>query len=594
MTVSPDMLVVLVLVLVAVALFASEKLPIDLVALIIMATLLLSGIVSPGEGLLGFSNTATVTVAAMFVLSAGLFKTGAVSYAGILLSRIGRRSPWLALVPIMLVVGALSAFINNTAAVAVFLPVVLGVARATKCSPSKLLMPLSFASMFGGVCTLIGTSTNLLVSAIAERYGEPPLEMFEFTRLGLIFATAGTVYMLALGVRLIPERRRDEELVEAYGMGEYLAEIVLLPEAKSVGKPLSEAPIVRDLGLEVLEVRREGERLTLPRPVLFLKAGDVLRVRCDVAKLKKLQERTGVKFRPELHLQDADLESEDTLLVEAVIAPNSQVEGRTLKQIRFRDVFGATALALRHRDKLVHENLEDVRLHSGDVLLLDVKRDHLDQLKRENVFVLVSELGLPEFRKQKLLPAIAIVAAVVTTAALGFVPIVVGATAGCILMVLAGCITLEEAYDAIDWKVIFLLAGVLTLGAALEKTGAAQLISDFMISTVGAWGPVALVASFYLLTSILTELMSNNATAALLGPVALVAAETLGLSPRPFLMAVTFAASSSFLTPVGYQTNTMIYGPGQYRYTDFLRVGGPLNLMFWILATIFIPRFWPF
>ncbi len=588
------MIVVLVLVLVAVALFASEKLPIDLVALMIMTTLLLGGLVTPEEGLLGFSNTATVTVGAMFVLSAGLFKTGAVNYIGVVLTSIGKRNVWLALISVMIAVALMSAFINNTAAVAIFIPLVMGVAQATKSSPSKLLMPLSFAAIVGGVCTLIGTSTNILVSSIAERHGEPPFEMFEFTRLGVIFAFTGITYMVTIGVRLIPERRAAGELIETYGMGEYLAEVVLLADAKSVGKPLSEAPIVKDLDLEVLEVRREGERLTLPRPVLFLKAGDVLRVRCDVEKLKKLQERAGVKFRPELHLHDADLESEDTLLVEAVIAPSSQLEGRTLKRTRFRDVYAATALALRHRGKLVHENLEDVRLHSGDVLLLEIKRDHLDQLKRDSAFVLVSELGLPEFRKKKMLPAVAIIAAVVATAALGIVPIVVAAIAGCILMVMAGCITLEEAYRAIDWKVIFLLAGVLTLGVALENTGAALLISHSMVGTLGIWGPVAMIAGFYLVTSILTELMSNNATAALMAPIALATAETLGLSPRPFLMAVTFAASASFMTPVGYQTNTMIYGPGQYRYTDYLRVGAPLDLGLCVLATIFIPRFWPF
>jgi di/tricarboxylate transporter len=530
----------------------------------------------------------------MFVLSAGLFKTGAVNYIGVVLTSIGKRNVWLALISVMVAVALMSAFINNTAAVAIFIPLVMGVAQATKSSPSKLLMPLSFAAIVGGVCTLIGTSTNILVSSIAERHGEPPFEMFEFTRLGVIFAFTGIAYMLTIGVRLIPERRAAGELIETYGMGEYLAEVVLLSDAKSVGKPLSEAPIVKDLDLEVLEVRREGERLTLPRPVLFLKAGDVLRVRCDVAKLKKLQERSGVRFRPELHLHDADLESEDMLLVEAVIAPNSQLEGRTLKRTRFRDVYAATALALRHRGKLVHENLEDIRLHSGDVLLLDVKRDHLDQLKRDSAFVLVSELGLPEFRKKKMLPAVAIIAAVVSTAALGIVPIVIAAIAGCILMVMAGCITLEEAYGAIDWKVIFLLAGVLTLGVALENTGAALLISHYMVGTLGIWGPVAMIAGFYLVTSILTELMSNNATAALMAPIALATAQTLGLSPRPFLMAVTFAASASFMTPVGYQTNTMIYGPGQYRYTDYFRVGAPLDLGLCVLATIFIPRFWPF
>jgi len=252
------------------------------------------------------------------------------------------------------------------------------------------------------------------------------------------------------------------------------------------------------------------------------------------------------------------------------------------------------ALAIRHRGEVMHEHLKTTPLQAGDVLLLEVRRENLDDLKERQAFVLVTEVGLPEFRKHKILPAIAIVSGVILTAALGIFPIVVGAIIGAVLLILAKCITLEEAYKAIDWKVIFLLAGVLTLGVALEKTGAASLISRLLIGSIGAWGPVAIVSVLYLLTSLLTEMMSNNATAALLAPIAIATADSLGLDARPFLMAVTYAASASFMTPVGYQTNTLIYGPGQYKYSDFLRIGTPLNILFWILATLLIPYFWPF
>lgn len=590
------MLVVLIVLVVAVVLFVTEKLPIDLVALLIMATLLLSGIVTAEEGIAGFSNTATITVGAMFILSAALFKTGAVNGVGLLAGRLFKLNFWLALAPMMLLVGGLSAFINNTPAVALFIPIAVKIARDINISPSKLLMPISFASMFGGVCTLIGTSTNILINSIAESHGLKPFTMFEFSHLGLLFFGVGTLYMVLIGVRLIPDRRQEEELTDRYGMGNYFTEIVLLPEAKSVGRRLAESPLETQLGLEILEVLREGTRISRARAMdhLRLQAGDVLRVVGDVQKLHKVQGRAGIVLKSKLRWHDADLQTTDTFLVEAILAPSSMLEGKTLKQIRFRETFGATALAIRQRGAIMHHKVGHTPLHAGDVLLIEVERDTVGRLKQHPAFVLVSEVDLPRFRKAKILPALAIVAGVVATAALGLLPIVVSAIVGCVLMVLTRCLTLEEAYEAIDWKVIFLLAGALTLGTALEKTGAARLISGGVVSLVGGYGPYALVAAFYLLTTLLTEAMSNNATAALLAPIAIATGTSLGIDPRPLLVAVTFAASASFMTPVGYQTNTMILSAGQYRFADFLKVGTALNVLFLILATVMIPRIWPF
>lgn len=609
-----EMLAVLAMVVVAVILFATERLPVDLVALVVMATLLLSRIVTPEEGLAGFSNTATVTVGAMFILSAGLFKTGAVDALGRLLAYIFRVNLWVALAGLMLTAGLLSAFMNNTPIVAIFIPLVLGAAAQLKTSASKLLMPLSYASMFGGVCTLIGSSTNILVSTIAERSGLRPFSMFEFAPLGLIFFAVGAVYMLTIGVRLIPDRRSEAGLSESYGMGEYLTEIELLPEAKSVGTRLGSSPLEKELEVEILELIRGNRRTLLPRAGTRLEAGDLLRVRCDVKRIRELQQRAGIRLTtlpesperepratarpqkpaaPENGLPEGP-DPEEALLVEAVVAPNSMLEGKSLKQIRFRDRFGATALAIRHHGNVLHEKTEEARLHAGDTLLLEVRRGDLPALQEHPAFLLASEVGLPTFRKRKMPLAVLILTGVVATAAWGVVPIVIGAVVGAILMVMTRCVTLEEAYTAIEWKVIFLLAGILTLGVALEKTGAALWLANLLTGSLRQWGPYVLVAVFYLLTSLLTETMSNNATAALLAPIAIATAETLGISARPLLMAVTFAASSSFMTPVGYQTNAMIYGPGQYRFADFVRVGTPLNVLFWILATFLIPVFWPF
>jgi di/tricarboxylate transporter len=585
-----EMLLVLGLVVSAVILFATERLPVDLTAMILMGTMLLSGLISPQEAIGGFSNPATVTVGAMFILSAGLFKTGAVNVVGKILGWFARINYWLVLVVMMLLVGGLSAFINNTAAVAVLLPVMLTIARDTGVSPARLLMPLSFASMFGGVCTLVGTSTNILVSSIAERHGLPAFGMFEFTRLGLIFFAAGSVYMLLIGIRLIPRKVAETGGSPLFGSGDYLIEIVLEPKARSVGKALVSSPLLKNVQIRGAEVFRDGALVKEPPEQLILQAGDHLKVRCDLEGFRKLRERRGVTLRQE----NEPASGEELMLIEAVVATGSSLDGRSLKQARFRSRYGLTALAVRHRGLVMREDLEDMVLRSGDVLLFEVEQHHLDQLREDKTFVLISQVEMPVFRKRRMLAAIMIVSGVVAAAATGVVPIISGAIIGCCLMILSGCLTLDEAYAAISWQVIFLLAGVLTLGNALESSGAARLLAGYLVETVGALGPFALVSAFYLVTSLLTEMMSNNATAALLAPIAITAAEAMGVDSRPLLMAITFAASASFMTPVGYQTNTLIYGPGQFRYADFLRVGTPLNIIFWILATIFIPQFWPF
>ena len=585
-----EMFLVLGLVVSGMILFATERLPVDLTAMILMGTMLLSGLITPQEAIGGFSNPATITVGAMFVLSAGLFKTGAVNAIVAILSRFARISFLLVLVVLMLTIGTLSAFINNTAAVAIFLPVVLAIARDAGLPAARLLMPLSFAAMFGGVCTLIGTSTNILVSSIAEQHGLAPFGMFEMSELGLIFFAAGSAYLLLVGVWLIPRRSPTATGGGSFDNSDYLIEIVLEPDARSVGKVLAESPLLRDLTIRQVEVFRNGVRLGEPADKLALRAGDHLKVRCDLENFRKLRERRGIALRQE----NGSGPGEEAVLVEAVVAPRSTLDGRSLKEARFRSRYGLNALAIRHRGEVMREDLEALRLRAGDVLLFEVDSNHLEQLRDDRTFVLVSEVSQPTFRKNRMLMAVAIVAGVIAAAATGIVPIVAGAIIGCILMVMGRCLTLDEAYGSINWKVIFLLAGVLTLGTALETSGAAHLLGDVLVKTAGAFGPVVLLSALYLITSLLTEMMSNNATAALLAPVAIAAATTLGIDPRPFLMAIAFAASSSFMTPVGYQTNTLIYGPGQFRYSDFLRVGTPLNILFWILATIFIPQFWPF
>lgn len=589
-----EIAIVIAVLLLAVSLFVTEKLRVDLVALVVMGLLLLSGIITPQQGLAGFSNAATLTVGAMFVLSAGLFKTGAVSFLGEITSRVFKSGFWFGIITVMLIVGVLSAFINNTPVIAIFLPILLSVARENGISASKILMPVSFASMFGGVCTLIGTSTNILVSSIAQENGLRPFTMFEFTPLGVLMFALGTAYLLVVGIRLIPERRGSGGLVEDFALNEYLTEVVLQPDSISVGKRIREAPLVKDLELSIVKIERGDVVIHVPRPDEILRTGDILLVRCDLEQIRALQEQEGVLFKPQQKWGDESIASDDFRLIEAVLLPTSRLVGSTLQRSNFRERFSSTVLAIRHKGKLVTEKLSDTPLSAGDVLLVEIRQDRIANFRRSGDLIITSEMETTEFRRGKAAFAVVIVACVVLAATFELAPIVVSAILGAIGLILVGCISIEEAYEAIEWKIIFLLAGVLSLGVALDQSGAAALLSSNLLKYIGVLGPIALVSAFYLLTSILTETMSNNATAALLAPIAIATAKTLDVDATPFLMAITFAASASFMTPVGYQTNTMIYGPGRYKFIDFVKVGSPLNLMFWILASIMIPIIWPF
>jgi di/tricarboxylate transporter len=608
-----EIAIVLVVLIGAVVMFATERFPVDVVAIIAMSVLVLAGIITPEQGVSGFSNSATVTVASMFILSTAMFKSGAVVALGNYMARLFQYNFWVAIAATMFVVGAISAFINNTPVVAIFIPILVGAAAKSNLSVGKMLMPLSFASMFGGVCTLIGTSTNILVSGIAADHGFEPFSMFEMSRMGLVFFSVGLLYMLTIGIRLIPDRRIDNALEEKFGMGEYLTEIVLLKTAPSVGKSIQDSPLVRKLEIEILEVNRRGQHYIMPSTDMILEEGDVLKVKCNVEKIKALKEREGILLKSDLKFKAAQgfqkgngqanpsrIEEEEKLvLVEAVIATNSIFEGKTVKEIGFREKYSATVLAIRHRGELMRDKVGTTILRSGDTLLIEVERDKLPilrqlELRGKNSFLIVSEVGLPEYRKDKMLTVVLTFLAIIALASLNVMPIMVAAIVGSMFLVVTKCISMEEAYRAIDWQVIFLLAGAISLGIALNVSGAAQLISNKLIDLVGSLGPTAIVSILYLITTLLTETMSNNASAVLLAPIGISVAASLGLDARPFLMAIAFAASSSFMTPVGYQTNTMIYGVGGFKFSDFLRVGAPLNLIFWLLATFLIPVFFPF
>jgi di/tricarboxylate transporter len=582
---------VLVILTAAIWFFATEKFPVDLVAIMVLAALVLCRLVTPVEGVSGFANPATITVAAMFILSAGLEKTGAVAAVGRLLTVVGV-SPWVILLVTMLVVAALSAFINNTACVAILLPVVLGVAAQKKIAPSKLLIPLSFASQFGGVCTLIGTSTNILVSSMAVQAGYEPFSMFELGKLGLILVGAGILYFLLIGQLLLPTAG-DATLTETYQLGHYVTELRVMEKSPLIGQSVTAARLGEEWEILVLEILRDRNKILTPLEET-LQAGDVLLVRGHIPQVMKFKAARGMEIAPEFKLADETLRSRDLRLTELLVAPSSRLVGQTLKELSFRQRYEAIVLAIHRHGETLREKLNAVRLQAGDALLLISSRERAVQLRGQPEFLVLDRFEEPALRARKAPVALLILGSVVAVAALNIMPIVVAALLGCMALVLTRCLTLDEAYGAVDWKVIVLLAGVLPLGLALEKTGAAKLLASQALHVVGWFGPIGALAVVYLVTLVLTEIMSNTAAAAMMVPIGISTAVALGVAPRPFLMAVAFAASVNFATPVGYQTNLMVYTPGGYKFRDYLRVGIPLDVLFTILALWLIPKFWPF
>ncbi|MDE0170202.1 MAG: SLC13 family permease [bacterium] len=583
-------ILVVVILVGIVALFVSEKYPLDIVAMLGLGVLLVLGLVTLQEGLSGFSNPATLTVACMFVLGAGLQKTGATATVGRLMVRYSRNH-YTALVVIMVTVTIMSAFVNNTAAVAVFIPLVTILADRRRISASKLLIPLSYASQFGGVCTLIGTSTNLLVSSISDQAGYGSFSMFEFSRMGLILFVAGVAYFLVFGRWLLPDRQR-RELAATYQLGDYVTELRVRSNSPLVGKSVLESRLGEEHDITVLRVLDAGEEGWAPlRRVI--RPDDVLLVHGSLPDLIRLRGTMGLRIDADFTLRDETLQTEDLRLVQALVSPGSALTGRTLKEVDFRNRYKALVLAMQRKGETFNDKLSSIKLDMGDALLIQAHETVIRDLRSSSDFIVLNEVPGSALRRKAPL-VIGILLAVVGLAAFDVLPILVAALLGCVALVMTRVLRPEEVYHAINWQVIFLLAGVLPLGIAMHTSGAAGFMAEHAVGLVGDLGPVAVLAAIYLLAALMTETMSNAAAAVLLAPIAISTAEQIGVDPRPFLMAITFAASTGFSTPVGYQTNTMIYNPGGYRYTDFLRAGMPLNILFCILSVIFIPRLWAF
>tara|TARA_Y100001933_G_scaffold243446_1_gene272125 strand:+ start:1406 stop:3208 length:1803 start_codon:yes stop_codon:yes gene_type:complete len=594
--------ITLAIIITAVTLFATEKYPPDVIAVSAMALLALTGVLTPTQALAGFSNTATVTVAAMFVLSAAVLKTGVIEAIAPAVSRHLENHYTRTTATMMASVGAISAFVNNTPVVATFIPVVSSAARKARIAPSKVLMPLSFGAIFGGTCTLIGTSTNLLVSGIAQQNGIDSFTIFTLTPFGLVIAAAGITYMLLVGNRLVPDRSIGEEPQEDFRVEDFITEMRISEHSKAAGKTIEEAfKDVLDANgehLEVLQLLRDDNVIESPRRDFRLKEDDRLAIRGDIKRIRRILKADDFSISKRLETQQ--FRDAENVLLEVMVAKNSDLENRTLKDHQFLHRYNANVLAIRRSDKLSRKKVWDIELKAGDVLLLHTSRRAQQRIrelesKRIAPFFTISEHDVQPFRKRRFLAVMAVIAAIVLAASLQLVSISIAAIAGICVLALGRMLSPREVYTSIDWGVVFLLAAALSFGAAMNNSGLTDSLSSVLFNTIGnQYGPVAIVAALYLLTSLLTEIMSNNASAALLAPISISLATTMGVDPLPFLLTVAFAGSASFLTPVGYQTNTMVYSAGNYRFTDFTRVGAPLNLILWGLATLCIPVFYPF
>ena len=551
------------------------------------------GLIDTNQALYGFANQATATIAAMFVLSAGLVRTGLVDWLARKIDKLAGNSESSLIFTLCITIAALSAFIVNTATVAIFIPIAITLARTRKISPSRVLIPLSFASQFGGVCTLIGTSTNILVNSIAVDSGMGAFGIFEFAPLGLAMAAAGIIYLMFTTKLLLPKRKEEIQQVDRYRLADYLAEVRVTENSPLIGKNWEENEISSEPDVDLANLIRNDKATSHPSRTK-IRENDILLLHGSGDRLIEIEHKYGLESKANVVMSDKKISSHELQLVEALIQPRSNLIKSTLKTANFYRRYRATVFAVQRRSKTLRDRLKDIKLEAGDTLLLQTSKANFPRIIRSSDLIVTNELTELYLRRDRAIIALSILGVVVLLAAFGIVPIFVAALIGAVGMILTRCLTVEEAYGAIDWRVIFLLGGIIPLGLALEQSGTARWLSNQILLPFIDFNPVVILALIYLATAVLTEIMSNNAAAVILAPIAISIASAMHVNPRPFLVAITFAASTSFATPIGYQTNTMIYAPGNYRFTDFTRIGGPLNLIFLGVAVLLIPLLWAF
>lgn len=574
--------------------FVAEWLPVDITALIVAIVLVLLGIISPDEGISGFGNAATITVMAMFILSAGLTRTGAVQIARDWLVHWGGKNANRQLLVMGLIVGPITAFINNTAVVAIFLPIVEDWCRQQKVSVSKLMMPLSFVTVLGGMITVIGTSTNVLASGLSKKLGYGEFHLFQFTPLGLATFALGLAYLVFASPRLLPDRKPAEgSLEQDYQMKDYVSEVIITPQSNLSGQTLRQSGIQRKFDVDVLEIIHNDNHFPQPLADKVLSVGDILLVRGGRDDLLKIKDERGVEILADVKFRDQvseppSLTTDEEKVAEILILSNSRLIGTTLKDLRFRQRYNVTVLAVRRGEEVLRDRLGKIPLRFGDLLLAQGPKESFIGLQTTRELLVLEQRDLENPRQDKAIIATAIVLGVIVLSAFNLLPILVSSLVGVVVMVLTGCLRPGEIYGAVRWDIIFLLAGLIPLGIAMDNSGTTQWLADRLLFLGAHLSGYWILFFFYVVTSLLTEILSNNAAALLMIPVAAKVAVSLQLNPLAFIFAVTFAASNSYMTPIGYQTNTMVYGPGGYRFTDFMRLGLPLTVMLAFVTPLLI------
>lgn len=594
---STDTLLMLVLLAATLAVFAFELFSIEVTAMLMLVVLVTVGFVTPEEAIAGLSNKAVLTIGALFILSRALVKTGALEYGAFYLSyRFGKRK-WIAIAAFLGVEGLLSGFLNNTAIVAVFIPLAMSLCRRLEISPSRVMLPLSYISILGGCLTVIGTSTNLLVSSLAEANGYQPLAMFEFTQLGLIFLVLGLTYTVLMGWRL-PARVNPASLTTTYNLASYLMELQLPADSKLVGRTCRDLRMRERYGISVLSILRNERRLVTGLALEPLQADDVLIVEGSLEDVLRLRNDQRVEILPGITLDDRAFSEQGQVVVEGLIPLSSKLIGKTVKEANFRRNFGAFVLAIRRHGETIYGRLAETPLQVSDTLLMIATEERFRQFLDSEDIQVISEVETA-FRRQRLwwLPLI-LLPTIITFEVFDVMDLLMGAMFSVVLLLALGVMPSREAYRSVDWSVIFLIAAFVPVGDAMIRTGTAGFMAEGIRWLSGlfpvGWEGYAVLSLVYLITSLTTQMVSNNAAAIILTPVVLSVATGMGLDPRPFLIAICFAASAEFMTPMGYQTNMMVYGPGGYRFMDYVRFGAPLNLALWILSSLLIPFFWPF
>ena len=585
--------IVLALLIVALVLFSLERIPIEIVSLLLVMALVLTNTLTVSEAFAGFGNDIVITIAGLFILTGGLAKTGVIDLVGRRLHRIAGDSEFRITALIMFAAAFSAAVMKNTTTTAMFLPVVLGIAARRNISSSKLLMPLAFGAILGGTCTLIGTSTNLAVSGALPRYGMQPFTMFELTSVGVVIVGAGMLYMLLLGLRLLPRRKAAESLTEQYHVRQYMTEVIVLDNSPLIGKSLAEARIGAELDLTVLGILRGEEHRIAPNPTARINADDLLLVQGRVEDILNVKAEAGIEIKPDFKLNDSVLESKDTELFEAMLPRGSSFIGRTPKRLDIRKRYGVVVLAIDRHGVDLLSKISRVRLRFGDVLLLQGNREEVEALAADGQILLLEEVSEKHPRPEKKKWALLAFAVFLCLSLTHLVPLPIAVLLGVMILLGTQSVRMSEVYESIDWRLLILIACMMSFGVAMEKTRADQYLADLIVRGTGQYGPQAVLAGFFVMTVALTQPMSNQAAALVMLPISVKTALALGLNPRTFAVTVTYAASCSFLTPLE-PACVLVYTPGRYRFVDFLKVGSLLTIAVFAIVIWLVPIFWPF